>query len=208
MTDLYTGADRGTFNVMRLMDNSGVQIRANARMRDVTIHNYLSDYNYAVIGYSIEWWKDPTQPPHLNGETHPYIPRNRPNINKLYCRGKTSVTPNLLYLEDLVINDFLNEKNLKDPMLFKTHAQEAAEQVGSAGVWRVLDGTDKEYRDGVHITRYSTTPTTPLTPVSHSLSFKYRTIGSTEESTINLTTYPFSSLRETYDKMREILNEV
>lgn len=207
---LYTGADRGMFRVMRLLDNSGVQLRANARMKTLSVYNFLSDLQYAVVGYGIEWWKDGAQGPHEGGEAHPFIPLNRPNINRLYMRTKTSITPNMLYLEDAVINDFLNSKMMNDSMSYRTYAQESAEQVNSAATWRALGNTPFEYANAVHITKFESTANTPLEVVVEGLRFDYRR-ATTPEVVRSADVKPnkFTKLRDCYGAMQQYIeNEV
>lgn len=201
---LYPGADRGQFRVMRLLDNSGVQLRAHARIKDAVVFNYLSAMQYAIIGYSLEWWKDGDPAPYDGGEALPYIPKGRPNLNKLYFRGKTTLTPNMLHLEDAIINDFLNSKALADPMSLWSYTQEAAEQVASAAEWRPLLNSAYSFANAVHITRLAATPSSPLTIDSEGMRFDYRRTSSPDQvfSTI-LRDYKFEKLRDCYPAMLE-----
>jgi len=204
--ELYTGADRGQFRVMRLLDNAGVQLRATARIKDAVVFNFLSALQYAIIGYGLEWWKDGDPAPQDGGEPHPYIPKGRPNVNKLYFRGKTSLTPKMLHLEDAIINDFLNNKALADPMTLLSYTQESAEQVASAAEWRPLMNSAYSIANAVHITRLSTTPSTPLTIDSEGLRFEYRR--NTDENQVftgMLKDYKFEKLRDCYPAMLDLI---
>lgn len=203
---LYVGADRGHFRVMRLIDNSGVALRANCRIKDVTVFNYLSDLQYAIVGYSIEWWPEGELAPHLGGEARPYIPRNRPGVTKLYFRTKTSITPKLLYIEDAIINDFLNTKALAEPMTLQSFAQEAAEQVASAKAWRVLQKSKWDYANSVHITKFEASSNAPLTLVQEGLRFDWRLSGEDDQMiAASIANYPFAKLRDCYPAMQTYL---
>jgi hypothetical protein len=214
MTDeengLYPGVDRGMFRVMRLLDNSGVQLKAQVRIKNLSVFNFLSDLQYAVIGYGLEWWRDGEPGPHEAGEANPYIPRGRPNISRLYFRGKTSITPKMLHLEDAVINDFINSKALADPMTYSTYALEAAEQTSSAAVWRDLGKTAFQYANAVHITKLEASSTTPLEIVVEGLRFEYRRKASPDiVKTADIKPYKFTKLRDCYEAMQTFIeNEV
>ena len=208
--ELYTGVDRGHFKIMRLIDNSGVQLRVNCRLKEVTVFNYLSDLQYAIIGYSVEWWPEGQPGPHQGGDAHPFIPRNRPNISKLYMRAKTSITPKMLHLEDAIINDFMNVKMLADPMTFLTYSMEAAEQIASSEEWRSFDDSPYQYANAVHITKFEATASTPLTVVSEGMRFTYRraTMPEAMEHGV-IQNSPFTKLRDCYTTIEAyIKNEV
>lgn len=206
---LYTGADRGHFRVMRLIDNSGVKQRANCRIKEVTVFNYLSDLQYAIVGYSIEWWLDGEQPPHNGGEGRPYIPRNRPQVTKLYFRCKMSIVAKMLYLEDAIINDFLNNKALEDSMKLLTYTQEATEQIASAATWRALLDSPWEYANAVHITKLEATTTTPLTVVQEGLRYDWRPADNQSLLySAQLNNYPFSKLRDCFPAMKTQLEGI
>ncbi|MNZ38868.1 hypothetical protein D3C78_563520 [compost metagenome] len=204
---LYTGADRGHFRTIRLIDNSGVQLRANCRIKDATVFNFLSDLQYAIVGYTIEWWPEDAQPPHEGGFTHPYIPRNRPQITRLYFRTKTAITPKLLYVEDAIINDFLNSKTLADSMTLRTYAQESEEQVASAATWRELERTPWSYANAVHITKFEATSNTPLTLTQEGLRFDWKPTGAPNNQSAQITV-PFTKLRDLYPAMQAFLEGV
>lgn len=209
-TELYTGPDRGHFKILRLPDNAGVQMRVNCRLKEVSVFNYLSELQYAIVGYSVEWWPEGELPPHEGGEANPYIPYKRPNINKLYFRTKTSITPKMLYLEDAIINDFMNNKVLSDPMTFLTYTLEAKEQTDSAAIWRELERTPFQYANAVHITRLEATSQTPLTVISEGMRFDYRRTASPDiVRSGEIKPYPFTKLRDCYGAMQNyIQNEV
>lgn len=201
---LYVGPDRGHFMVVRLTDDTGVYFRANCRIKDAVVFNFLSDLRYAIVGYTIEFWKDGEKSPHEGGVTIPYIPKNRPNVTKLYFRTKSSHTGRMLYLEDAIINDFLNSKVQADPMRLLTYSQEAAEQTVSAAMWRVLEGTPYSYSDAVHITRFNTTIDSPLTIESEGMRFSWkRTTDETGSDTILLSDYKFTKTRDCYSKLKD-----
>lgn len=203
---LYVGADRGHFRTMRLIDNAGVVLRANCRIKEVTVFNYLSDLQYAIVGYSIEWWPEQDPAPHQGGEAHPYIPRNRPNVTKLYFRMKTSATAKMLHLEDAIINDFLNSKVLAEPMTLQSFSQEAAEQITSASQWRVLQKSQWDYSNAVHITKYEATSNAPLTLVQEGLRFDWRLNGRDDQmEAAQMSNYPFAKLRDCYPAMQTYL---
>lgn len=205
--ELYTGPDRGIFRVMRLLDNSGVKLGAHCRLKDVSVFNYLSDLQYAIVGYSIEWWENDKPAPYAGGDAHPFIPRNRPNISKLYFRTKTALTPNQLYLEDAIINDFLNKKMMNDSMTYLTFSMEAAEQVASAAEWRQLRETEFEYANAVHITKQEATSSTPLTTVAEGLRFDYRRISNPDDvRTAEIKPHHFVKLRNCYYDMEDYIN--
>lgn len=199
--ELYTGPDRGHFRTIRLLDNSGVQQLANCRIKEATVFNYLSDLKYAIVGYVVEWWKNGELPPYEGGDTQIYIPSGRPNVNKLYFRTKSSITSNMLYLEDAIINDFLNTKALADPMSLQSYSQEAAEQVASAAIWRELERTPYSYNEAVHITQLQSTPDTPLTVASTGLRANWRHTGMEELRSLRVSDYAFTKLRECYEKL-------
>lgn len=206
---LYTGADRGHFRTIRLLDNSGVQLRAMCRIKDATVFNYLSDLQYAIVGYTIEWWPEEEPAPHLGGEARPYIPRNRPGITKLYFRTKSTITPKLLYLEDGIINDFLNNKVLAEPMSLLSFAQESAEQQTSAKVWRLLQKSPWDYSNAVHITKYEASSNAPLTLVQEGLRFDWRATGLNDQLlSAQLNNYPFAKLRDCYPAMQAYLEGI
>lgn len=204
--ELYTGPDRGHFRVIRLLDQAGVQLRPNARIKDAVVFNFLSAMQYAIVGYSIEWWPDGEPAPHADGEGKPYIPHGRPNVSKLYFRTKTSITGKMLHLEDAIINDFLNTKVLADPMTLLSYTQESAEQTADAAQWRVLDGTPFSYANAVHVTRLEATATTPLTITSEGLRFDWRRTTSADETiSASVRDYKFERLRDCYGRMREFI---
>jgi hypothetical protein len=204
---LYTGVDRGMFRVQRLLDNSGVQLRVNARLKTLSVFNFLSDLQYAIIGYGVEWWPEHAQGPHEGGDAQPFIPHNRPNINRLYMRTKTSITPKMLYLEDGAINDFLNTKMLADAMSYTTYAKEAAEQVTSAAQWRALGNTPFEYANAVHISKFEATSNTPLEVSVEGLYFEYRRITVPEDvRSVSVKPYKFTKLRDCYEAMETFIN--
>lgn len=206
---LYTGADRGHFRTIRLLDNSGVQLRAMCRIKDATVFNYLTDMAYAIVGYTIEWWPDTEPAPHLGGEVHPYIPRNRPGVTKLYFRTKGTITTKLLYLEDGIINDFLNSKVLADPMSLNSFVQESAEQVASSQQWRLLQKSPWDYSNAVHITKYEAGANTPLTLVQQGLRFDWRRTGRTDQMVAGqLNNFPFAKLRDCYPAMQTYLEGI
>lgn len=208
-TSLYLGADRGHFRTIRLLDNSGVKLRTNCRIKDVSVFNYLSDLQYAIIGYSIEWWPENEPAPHLGGEARPYIPRNRPGVTKLYFRASPAVVTKMLYLESAIIDDFLNNKVLAEPMSLLSYVQEATEQIGSASQWRPLERTPWEYSNAVHITKLEATTNTPLTVVQEGLRFDWRITGSEDQLIAGqINNYPFVKLRECYNGMRTYLEEL
>jgi hypothetical protein len=203
---LYEGADRGHFRTMRLIDNAGVALRANCRIKEATVFNYLSDLQYAIVGYAIEWWPENTLAPHQGGEAYPYIPRNRPGVTKLYFRMKTSVTPKLLYLEDAIINDFLNSKVLAEPMTLLSFSQEAAEQITSAKAWRLLQKSAWDYANAVHITKFEASANGPLAKVQEGLRFDWRVSGQEEQMEMaQMSDYPFAKLRDCYPAMQTYL---
>lgn len=203
---LYTGADRGHFRTIRLLDNSGVQLRANCRIKDATVFNYLSDMQYAIVGYTIEWWPEGEPAPHQGGDANPYIPRNRPGITKLYMRTKGVITSKLLYLEDAIVNDFLNSKVLAEPMTLQSFTQESADQVAAAKTWRLLQKSKWDYANAVHITRYEAGANTPLTVVQEGLRFDWRLTGRDDQMIqAQLNNYPFSKLRDCYPAMQTYL---
>ena len=201
LDEIYTGPDRGHFRTIRLLDNSGVQQLANCRIKEATVFNYLSDLKYAIIGYTVEWWKNGEQAPHEGGESQIYIPHGRPNVNKLYFRAKSSITSNMLYLEDAIINDFLNTKALADPMSLLSYSQEAAEQTASVAIWRELERTPYSYNEAVHITQLQATPDSPLMVVSQGLRANWRHTGAEELLQLRVTDYAFTKLRECYEKL-------
>lgn len=204
--ELYTGADRGQFRTIRLLDNSGVQLRATCRIKDATVFNYLSDKQYAIVGYTIEWWPDGQPAPHLGGDANPYIPRQRPGITKLYMRTKGVITSKLLYLEDVIINDFLNSKVLADPMTLQSFTQEAAEQVEASKAWRLLQKSKWDYANAVHITKYEASSNAPLTLVQEGLRFDWRLTGRDDQMIqAQLNNFPFSKLRDCYPAMQTYL---
>jgi hypothetical protein len=205
-TPLYTGADRGQFRVVRLLDNAGVQLRPFARIKDAVVFNFLSDLQYAIVGYSMEWWKEDEAAPQDGGEPHPYIPRGRPAVNRLYFRTKTSHTPKMLHLEDAIINDFLNVKVLADPMSLSSYTQESEEQAASAAQWRTLLNSPFSFANAVHITRFATTPSTPLAVDSEGLRFEYRrTTNPDQVFNGMLRDYKFEKLRDCYPAMLELI---
>lgn len=206
---LYEGADRGHFRTIRLIDNSGVQLRVSCRIKEATVFNFLSDLQYAIIGYSIEWWPEGQPAPHEGGDSKPYIPRNRPGVTKLYFRAKPGVVSKMLYLEDAIINDFLNNKVLADPMTLLSYTQESAEQVASAKDWRLLEKSAFDYANAVHITKMEATSSTPLTVTQQGLRFDWRPTGRVDQlfsATIN--DYPFEKLRECYPQMKAYLEGI
>lgn len=202
LDELYTGPDRGHFKTIRLLDNSGVQQLANCRIKEATIFNFLSDLRYAIIGYTVEWWKADEQPPHEGGESHIYIPHGRPSVSKIYFRAKSSIVPRMLYVEDAIINDFLNSKALADPMTLLSYAQESAEQVASAAIWRELERSPYSYSDAVHITQLQAGIDTPLTVTSQGMRANWRHTGNDVESnSLVIRDYPFTKLRDCYDAL-------
>ncbi|MNM30491.1 hypothetical protein D3C81_410520 [compost metagenome] len=207
--ELYTGPDRGHFRTIRLLDNSGVQLRANCRIKDATVFNYLSDLQYAIVGYTIEWWPEGQPAPHLGGDANPYIPRQRPGITKLYFRTKGTITSKLLYLEDAIVNDFLNNKVLAEPMSLLSFAQESAEQVASSATWRLLQKSPWDYANAVHITKYEAGANTPLTLVQEGLRFDWRLTGRDDQMIqAQLSNYPFAKLRDCYPAMQTYLEGI
>lgn len=202
---LYVGADRGHFRCLRLIDNSGVQLRANCRIKEATVFNFLSDLQYAIVGYTIEWWPEEADAPHEGGNAQPYIPRNRPQISRLYFRTKGTITPKMLYVEDAIINDFLNAKVLADSMSLLTYAQESAEQVASAALWRVLEKTKWSYQNAVHITKFEATSSTPLTLTQQGLRFDWKVTGIEQPQSAQISNLPFTKLRDMYPAMQTFL---
>ncbi|MNO14059.1 hypothetical protein D3C76_36990 [compost metagenome] len=205
---LYTGADRGQFRCLRLIDNAGVQLRANCRIKDATIFNFLSDLQYAIIGYTIEWWPENGAAPHEGGDANPYIPRNRPQVTRLYFRTKGTITPKMLYVEDGIINDFLNNKVLADSMSLLTYAQESAEQTASAAQWRVLESTPWSYANAVHITKFEAGANTPLTMVQQGLRFDWKVTGVEQPQSGQIADLPFTKLRDMYPAMQTFLEGI
>lgn len=204
-SDLYIGPDRGHFKVIRLLDHQGVQQMASCRIKEAKVFNYLSDLQYAVVGYKIEWWKNGEAAPHEGGEARPYHPLNRPQVETLYFRTKTSITPNMLHLEDAIINDFLNNKVLADPMSLRSFSEEAKEQVASAAMWRVLEGSPYSYANAVHTTTLMAAEQTPLTVVSQGIRTDWRETGTDDTHTVKDEQYPFTKLRACYDKLYELI---
>ena len=202
---LYIGADRGHFKVVRLTDQAGLHLNANCRIREATVFNYLSDLRYAIIGYVIEYWEDGAPAPHEEGVATSFIPRNRPNIQRLYMRAKPSVTRKMLYLEDAIINDFLNTKVLADSMSLLTYTQESAEQVASAAMWRVLGKSKLSYQNAVHITKFEATSSTPLTLTQQGLRFDWKVNGVEQPQSAQVDNLPFTKLRDMYPAMQSFL---
>lgn len=206
--ELYTGADRGQFRVQRLTDNSGVQMNVYCRIKEATVFNFLSELQYAIVSYSIEWWPAEEAAPQNGGSPRPFVPNNRPNISKLYLRMKTSFTPKMLYLEDAIINDFINTKMLTDAMTYNTYAQESAEQVASAATWRNLITSPFEFANAVHITMLESGVDTPLTVVSEGIRFDYRRQGLPGDvRQAELKPSPFTKLRDCYTTLLNHIND-
>lgn len=203
---LYPGADRGHFKVMRLIDNTGLQLRTNARLRNLACYTYLSDLHYTIVGYEIEWWPEFSAAPWEGGAATLYTPKNRPQASKHFFRTKSSNTPKMLYLEDSTINDFLATKTMEDPMKLKSFSQEAAEQIASAAIWRELEGTPYSYRNAVHIARYEATATTPLTVQGQGIRFDWKRTGEDEFVAGEvIDDYVFTRERDCYTKIKEHL---
>jgi len=203
---LYLDPDRGHFTTIRLTDHSGTHFHVGCRIKEAVIFNFLSDLRYAVVGYTIEFWDQDMLAPHEGGAPTVFIPKNRPSVTKLYFRMKNSNTPRMLYIEDAIINDFLNKKVQADPVSLLSYAQEAAEQTVSIGDFRALEGTPYSYREAVHITRLTTTATTPLAVESEGLRFTWkRTTDETPGVDAQVTDYPFTKLRDCYDKIKETI---
>jgi len=200
---LYPHPDRGHFRVARLNDHNGLQINANCRIKEVSVFNFLSDLRYAIVGYTLEHWPADSLPPHLGGTAQEYVPKNRPNVRKLYLRTKPSLVRKMLYLEDAIINDFLSKKAIADPMSLQSYSQEAAEQVTSASVWRALERKSPyAYANAVHITRLEATADTPLTIVSQGLRFDWQFVATPDQSfESSLADYPFDTTRACYDRI-------
>lgn len=191
-TDLYPGVDRGTFLIPRLNSVHGRVNSPVCRPVDVVVYNYLTDFKYAIIAYSIEYWPgEPANPLNLTGGQI-YAHKDRPQFNRFFLRTASSTTTKILHIEDAVINDFLT-KSLKDPMLFNNYTTEAADQVSDMSKWRDANHGVK-YKDGIHITRLSCTETSPLQVTSATLEATVkRGAGADQKVTLNT---PFKSVRD------------
>lgn len=198
---LYQGPDRGYFRVQKLNADSAVALGVTCRIKEATVFNYLSDMQYAIVGYIVEWWPQSEKPPFEGGTPVVYIPANRPTYNKFYFRAKASITNRPLYLEDAIINDFLNNKLTSDPMTLLSFAQVATGQVASAGNWRPLEDSTWEYANAVHITKYEADADTPLTVMQEGITFDYRVKGNSVPTKTQVPDYPFENIRDCYPKM-------
>lgn len=195
-SDIYQGVDRGQFKVIRLMDKSGVVTGVTARIKEANIYVYLTDKQYALIRYKIEWWNE-------GGERQLYVPRDRTSSN-LFVRSVPTIGNRILYLEDAIINDFLNEKVLADPSALKDFAQESKQQREDAEIWRSLKNTGYSYRNAVHVTKFEATDTTPLTVVEEGLRYDLK--ASTDEGdgvSVNEGGYKFTRIRDCIDFMAQ-----
>lgn len=202
---LYTGADRGTFKVMRLIDDRGVQLRVKARIKEVAVYNYISDMQYAIIGYKIEWWKETAVPPYAGGEEgNLYLPRGRSNLQTLFMRTKPAAVSKILHLEDAIINDFLMEKVLEQSEKLNDFTSESKEQRASSAIWREATGTPMSYKDGVHITHLTASESGPLEVISEAMTFKLRLTGDEGDGAqISKMNVPFVSIKECINQIIE-----
>lgn len=198
---LYQGPDRGYFRVQKLNADSAIALNATCRIKEATVFNYMSDLQYAIVGYIVEWWPKSEKAPFEGGTPVVYIPANRPTYTKFYFRAKASITNRPLYLEDAIINDFLNTKLTVDPMTLLSFAQVATGQVASAGTWRQLEDSKWEYANAVHITKYEADSDTPLTVMQEGITFDYRVKGNSVPTKTQIPDYPFENIRDCYPKM-------
>jgi len=198
--ELYHGPDRGEFMVHRLDTAQGPVMNANCRIRKATVFNYASQYVYALIGYQIEYWRESEPAPYNGGIATLYQPKDRPNHTTFYMRNKISSTQDMLYLEDGIINDFLNVKLTTPPLNLETYAQAAADQTASIAIPRLIAAKGMEYRNGIHITRYENSPVTPLTLVGQGLKYMAHHAGSALDDTeYTVRDTPFTNLKAMID---------
>lgn len=172
--ELYQGPDRGEFLVRKLVSADGVFDDANCRIRNVSVFNFASEYSYALVGYQIEFWPKDTKAPYEEGgqEAQLFRPMGRPDFTTFYMRSKVSNTDRMLYLEDGIISDFINTKSTIQAMLLEDYATAASQQLASISVDRLVGDTQVMYRDAMHVTRYASSTTQPLTQVEQWMVYK------------------------------------
>lgn len=196
--DLYLGPDRGEFMVARLVTHDGVFTEVNCRIRKASVFNFASQYAYALVGYQIEYWPQNEPAPYNGGQANIYRPKDRPDYTTLYMRMKVSSVIKPLYLEDGIINDFITSKALLNPAFLENYTEAAAKQVASIAVPRRVKSTDVEYRNAFHVTRWESTPTTPLTITEQWMQYMANEFNMPADDTVRtIANKPFISLKDT-----------
>lgn len=172
--EIYTGPDRGEFLVRKLISADGVFEDASCRIRSAGVFNYASEHAYAIIGYQVEFWEKNAKAPYEEGgaEAQLFRPMGRPEFTTFYMRAKISNTNRMLYLEDGIISDFINNKSTLQPMMLQDYELAAEQQLTSIGIDRQVGGTQVMYRDALHVTRYASSATAPLTLVEEWMCYK------------------------------------
>lgn len=200
--ELYSGPDRGEFLIARLATADGVFTEVNARIKKVSVFNYGSQYVYALVGYQIEYWLQGEKAPYDGGEARLYRPSGRPDYSTLYMRIKVSSTVKMLYLEDAIINDFITSKVLLNALFLESYDVAAKQQLDSLAINRVVKGTDVEYKNCFHTTRYESSATAPLELKENWMSYMAHRVGSPEDDTARyILDKPFTSLKDMIDSL-------
>lgn len=200
--ELYTGADRGEFLAFRMMTADGLVKDANCRIKQCSVFNYLSDFVYCIVGYQIEYWEKDAPAPYNGGESKIYRPADRPDFTTQYMRTKVRNTAKMLYLEDAIINDFISVKLLQGASALQSYDQAAAKQIESIAKTRMRDGSDVQYRNAIHTTRYANTADAPLALTEQWMQYMANQFNSPPDDTLRyIRDMPFLSLKDMADKL-------
>lgn len=200
--ELYTEVDRGEFLIRRLESADGAIIDANCRIRNVSVFNFASEHAYCLVGYQIEYWEKNAKPPYKGGTATLFRPVGRPDFTTFYLRTKVSNTHRMLYLEDVIINDFITSKSSIDPMLLQDYTTAAQQQVEGISIDRLVAGTSVKYRNCLHTTRFESSATKPLTLVEEWMSYMaHLVVDPVNNTTRYIRNKPFSSLKDMIESL-------
>jgi hypothetical protein len=200
--ELYMGPDRGEFKVSRLATADGVFLDVNARIKNVSVFNFASQYAYALVGYQIEYWLENEAPPYKGGTARLYRPDGRADYTTLYLRIKISSTSRMLYLEDAIINDFITSKTLMNSLFLENYDTAAKQQLDSIALKRQVNNTNVEYRNCFHATRYESSLTGPLALKENWMSYMANLVTKPTDNTVRyIRNKPFVSLKDMIDSL-------
>lgn len=200
--ELYMEPDRGEFLVRRLVTQDGIFTDVNCRIKKASVFNFGSQYAYALVGYQIEFWGKDEPAPYKGGTAKLFRPKDRPDFTTLYVRTKVSNTNNMLYLEDAIINDFINVKVLQQSIYLESYDEASEHQRSNTAVARQLIDANIEYRNALHTTRYESSATQPLVVKEQWMSYQAIKIGAApSDQTYYIRNMPFVSLRDMIEKL-------
>ncbi len=197
--ELYLGPDRGEFLVARMVNAEGLFTDVNCRIRSASVFNFASEHSYALVGYQIEYWPAGEKAPYEEGGQPAllYRPQGRPDYNTFYMRMKVSSVVKMLYLEDGIINDFINSKVLADVITLENYTKAAQQQTQSIATPRRVQRTDVEYRNAFHVTRYASSAEAPLAVTEQWLQYQANIHNTPADDKIySIKDKPFVSLRD------------